>query len=187
MGYETAPATQMLATNCLICDRPLVDAASVEFGVGPVCRRKHGFDDDVPNREEANAAVYAAACAAQQGDVPTVLSLADTIEEYGLTTLATKVRERFIHIRLVEDEDGWVQVFTPYNADFVSALHRNVPRDGKRKVTDPEKRNNRGLPRFKCWEISRDHSRGLLAALSQAYAGDYAVGPKGVFTIPYPS
>ena len=36
-GYTNAPATKLLATNCLACGRPLVDALSVERGVGPEC------------------------------------------------------------------------------------------------------------------------------------------------------
>lgn len=44
MSYESAPATKMLATHCACCARPLVDAVSVEAGVGPECRRRHGFE-----------------------------------------------------------------------------------------------------------------------------------------------
>lgn len=44
-GYENAPATQMLATHCAICGRALVDAESVERGVGPDCAEKYGFGD----------------------------------------------------------------------------------------------------------------------------------------------
>lgn len=33
--YENAPATKMLATNCVVCGRALVDAVSVEMGIGP--------------------------------------------------------------------------------------------------------------------------------------------------------
>jgi hypothetical protein len=44
MSYETAPATLMLATRCACCSRPLCDAVSVEAGVGPECRKRHGFD-----------------------------------------------------------------------------------------------------------------------------------------------
>lgn len=43
MSYETAPATKMLATFCACCARPLVDAVSVETGVGPDCRKTHGY------------------------------------------------------------------------------------------------------------------------------------------------
>lgn len=41
--YENAPATKMLASHCACCARPLVDAVSVETGVGPDCRKTHGF------------------------------------------------------------------------------------------------------------------------------------------------
>lgn len=42
-GYENAPATQLLASYCACCSRPLVDSISVEAGIGPVCREKHGY------------------------------------------------------------------------------------------------------------------------------------------------
>ena len=44
MSYENAPATRMLATHCAACGRPLVDATSVETGMGPVCRERYGYD-----------------------------------------------------------------------------------------------------------------------------------------------
>ena len=40
MTYESAPATRMLEVKCNVCARPLVDAASVEAGIGPVCRSR---------------------------------------------------------------------------------------------------------------------------------------------------
>jgi len=45
MSYENASATKLVATHCICCGRPLVDAASVERGVGPECARKYGYDD----------------------------------------------------------------------------------------------------------------------------------------------
>lgn len=43
MSYESAPATRLVATACCCCGRPLVDSISVEAGVGPTCREKHGY------------------------------------------------------------------------------------------------------------------------------------------------
>jgi hypothetical protein len=43
MSYESAPATKMLATQCACCGRALVDAASIEAGMGPTCRKQHGY------------------------------------------------------------------------------------------------------------------------------------------------
>lgn len=55
MSYEAAPATRMLATHCAACARPLVDAKSVETGMGPDCRKRHGFNLAVS--EDARAGV----------------------------------------------------------------------------------------------------------------------------------
>lgn len=44
--YTDAPATHLLATHCCLCGRPLVDAPSVERGVGPTCARNAGLGDE---------------------------------------------------------------------------------------------------------------------------------------------
>ena len=44
MSYENAPATLLLATHCCLCGRPLVDAESVECGIGPHCRKDKSSD-----------------------------------------------------------------------------------------------------------------------------------------------
>ncbi len=43
--YVNAPATALVATHCCACGRPLLDARSVECGMGPTCREKHGFGE----------------------------------------------------------------------------------------------------------------------------------------------
>lgn len=43
-SYTAAPACEMLATHCCVCGLPLLDALSVELGIGPICRKKYGFD-----------------------------------------------------------------------------------------------------------------------------------------------
>lgn len=53
MSYESAPATLLVATHCCVCRRPLVDADSVECGIGPTCRS--GMDPDVTPDWEAVA------------------------------------------------------------------------------------------------------------------------------------
>lgn len=42
MSYENAINTRQMATRCVFCGRPLVDAVSVEAGAGPDCRAKYG-------------------------------------------------------------------------------------------------------------------------------------------------
>lgn len=43
--YENAPSTKMLATHCCACGRALRDAVSVEAGMGPDCRERHGYGE----------------------------------------------------------------------------------------------------------------------------------------------
>lgn len=44
--YTAAPATELLATSCCLCGRPLLDAASVERGIGPTCAKNAGVGDE---------------------------------------------------------------------------------------------------------------------------------------------
>jgi hypothetical protein len=43
-SYINAAATKFIATHCACCGKPLVDADSVQAGVGPDCRAMHGRD-----------------------------------------------------------------------------------------------------------------------------------------------
>lgn len=43
--YTLAPATELVATRCAICNRELLDVVSVETGVGPTCRKRHGYGE----------------------------------------------------------------------------------------------------------------------------------------------
>jgi hypothetical protein len=176
-GYENAPATKMLATNCVCCGRALVDAISVEMGIGPECRKENdgGITDET--RTEANKIVHGAAVAAGLGRIAEVLAAADKVEALGLTVLAGKMRRRFknaedkAEIEIVEI-NGSYRVITPYRRKdskaFVAAW-RMVP--GRR------------------WENGANvvpvaSKKVLWTVLKQFFGGKYAKGPKGVFRIP---
>ncbi len=188
MGYENAPATRLVATHCCICSRDLVDAKSVEMGIGPVCRGRVGMKGRYPNRETVNKLVYEAAIKAHGGDVDRVLEIATEVDQLGMPKLAEILRTRFIHIRLeiAEDDAEYIDVYTPFSMDFVRALHKYVPHMGMAQgvqVTAKRKRLD-DQQKFKCWMVRAGWKRGLLQALVAAYPGDRALGPKGVFTIP---
>ena len=56
--YQQAPATTMLNTKCAACGRALVDAASVQAGLGPHCRKAYlyeGMTDEL--RKNANEVI----------------------------------------------------------------------------------------------------------------------------------
>lgn len=169
MHYEEAPATKLLATHCACCARPLVDAKSVECGVGPDCRKMHGFDVDVSDaaRVEANGLVYR--IAAQQ-DGPEVLAMTDRLRALGFEKLAARIAERLATIR-IERVGGRVIVRAPYSPESVAAFRaipgRKFEKEGKdARNTFPE-----------------GSARQVLGALRKCFPGATASGPKGLFVL----
>lgn len=41
MTHENLPATKLVATHCCVCGHSLVEADSVETGIGPVCSKRY--------------------------------------------------------------------------------------------------------------------------------------------------
>ena len=178
-GYESAPATKMLATHCVCCGRPLIDATSVQLGIGPECRKGNdgGIPDDI--RIEANKCVFDASVAAQHGRVGDVLAIAKRINDLGLDKLAGKVARRFRNVAekadiSVEVEDDSYKVKTPYRRGdserFVTAW-RAIP--GRRF------RNGANY-------VPVSQKKALFNLLREFFGGKFAMGPKGAFRIPEP-
>jgi len=156
MSYENAPATKMVATNCACCGKELVDAVSVETGVGPECRRRHGY-------KKAEAAADWDAVASALGPAEwdacarAILASADESPEHVAHRFANllvhriaceqtgeRVKARVIALsalgfgklaariaqRLgavkVEEESGTLLVKAPYSEAFIEAA-RQVP------------------------------------------------------------
>ena len=175
--YTDSPACKMLNVRCVICGRLLVDAISIEAGLGPECRKENdgGIGSEV--RGEANKIVHQAALAAGLGRISEVLEAANKVESMGLVVLAGKMRRRFKNaerqadIEIVES-NGYYKVVTPYRRKdskaFINAW-RKVP--GRR------------------WEnganvVPVESKTALWAVLRDFFGGNYAKGPKGIFKIP---
>ena len=94
-NYENARSTVLLATRCIACNRPLCDATSVEAGMGPICRERYGYNQEIPNavRVQANQLIHEAALDATS--TTRRLEIASAIRQMGLTILADKIEERF--------------------------------------------------------------------------------------------
>jgi hypothetical protein len=178
-GYENAPATRLLATHCVVCGRPLVDARSVEMGIGPDCRDQYDGGIEDQTRQEANKIVHRAAIAAQRGKIAEVMEAADAIEQLGLAGLADAVRSRFsnaqknVTISIVES-NGVLIVTTPYRrgdaAAFIQAW-RAIPGRSYDRL-----RNANVVPvaaRRQLWDL-----------LKQFFPGKYGKSNTGIFRVP---
>ena len=185
-SYLNDPATHMLNTQCIVCSTPLRDAKSVELGIGPVCRAKNGFGKEIAaaDRIVANRKIREAATAKYHDDIERVFELANDIEALGLDQLAQIIRLRFITVQLIDVDDGWFDLHTPYDGDFLGAMKAKVPWNQREAVRDPEKLNRNGKPKFKHWRIAQGSKRALLGVLARFWPGTRAMGGKGVFVIP---
>jgi hypothetical protein len=189
MSYETAPATKMLATFCACCSLPLVDAVSVETGVGPDCRKKHGFakpDTEVPYdaactlvaevpegaeivagtstvRELVNRLVYRIA---RDQSGAHVLTWTNAVRTLGYTKLAARIAKRLAAVEI--EAEGDVYLVRARFSDVHLAAMRRVP--GRR--WDREN---------KCDRVPEASKAALLEALAKAHPGQVARGPKGLF------
>lgn len=122
--YTAAPAVELLATHCCLCNRPLLDADSVERGIGPTCARKAGVDDvahapdwtrvrailtpldvTVPDdaRRAANALVHRVGRDPHGADVPRYV---EAIEALGYLRLAATLAEHLVPARAHVAREG---------------------------------------------------------------------------------
>lgn len=170
MSYENAPATQMIATHCCVCNRPLVDSVSVELGIGPECRKKHGFNLEVSPeaRLAANALVHKLAASWNTSSEMDLMAALKELQGLGFLQLAATIARRLAAVTVTE-ADGVVTVDAAYS-EKATAAFRKVPGrkwDATNKVnTFPESSKNI-----------------LWGAIKHAYAGSIGVGPKGIFSI----
>lgn len=171
-GYENAPATRMLAVYCAACSRPLLDAKSVEIGLGPECRKRHGYRDllalsDV-SRARANLLVHEIAVA-QTG--LRVLEAVGELRALGLPTLADRIAERCAEI-VVSVDGGAYRVKAPYSEEAAAAWRcvpgRRWDRDAKVNTVPLERR-------AELWSLLQAH-----------YAGLCGIGPRGPFQVGAP-
>jgi hypothetical protein len=164
----------------VVCGRALVDAISVQMGIGPECREHVNAGIDDGTRKVANEYVYDAAIAAQEGRVEDVMKCAATIEGMGLDVLADKIRRRFKkaavrkHSITIEVAGDYFKVKTPFRRGdkeaFIKAW-RTIP--GRRY------RNRLNY-------VPKTEKAALWSLLREFFGGKYGTGPKGLFRIPKP-
>ena len=171
--YEDAKATHLLATHCACCSRPLLDARSVETGMGPICRKRYGFDDSIPEeaRKEANKLIYTIARHQKGEHVEGALA---RLKDLGFTKLVDRINKRLRKRPSVEINcnDGRLILKARIPAEswhnWLNAL-RQVP---GRKY---EGEGGNSFP------IER--KREVYQLLCEYLPGKTGVGPKGEFTI----
>jgi len=201
--YANSPACRMLATHCCACGRPLVDADSVELGIGPICRRRHGFNepdadadfdtaidlcggigDDVLSAaagialgdHDARKACNAVVyAAARHQGTPLARRLSTIIHALGYHTLAAKVATHA----------GAVATRHATHDQLGDTIAVKSPRHPGFK--DALRRRGawyRWERATKSWHVRKCDRGALWAALCECYPGIECTGPNGITTIP---
>jgi len=195
--YTSAPATSLVATRCAACGRPLLDAASVEIGMGPVCRERAGLDGEGTGADWARALPLLAGCGlavtndarraanavvhriAADQSAPTVPVLLGALELLGFAGVAAAIRAhlevRVPTVTVTAEGDRYAVTVADLDretfAAVVTAL-RGVPGrwfDGARKVN-----------------VVPARARGALwgALVSALPPGAQITGPNGTRVVP---
>lgn len=179
LNYESAPSTKMLATHCAVCGRPLVDALSVEIGMGPDCRKKYGKEfEGVTNdaRRVANKAVHRLAVwrhlmkanIATLDDSRAALSDIALVQQVGLSNLARTLENRLCSIRIEDRGADAMTMRTPYVDEFGRSMWRCEARWNAEE---------------KAWSFPRARRRDVYEALRRTFPRALGLGPSGAFVI----
>ena len=89
-------AERVILTHCAACGKGLSDPFSVETGVGPICRGKHGLEGATEeDRQTLRNLIAEAAKPLKECSAERALSIADSVEAAGFPALAQRMRKRF--------------------------------------------------------------------------------------------
>lgn len=190
--YADSPACKLVATHCACCGKPLLDAVSVEYGIGPDCRARHGYAlaDAFASWEAHDAALagtpalaviaeskchprlaanYLVWCIALEPEGEHAAAHVRALDALGFRRLAARIAKRLGAVSVVDDGEAYV-VKAPYSEPFLAALFRH----GVRSTFDREAKERR---------VERASRVGLWRALRAAYAGRMLVTAKGIATL----
>jgi hypothetical protein len=141
---------------------------SVETGIGPECRKRHGYSVKGAAEEaraEVNKLVHFIAC---RQDGIDVARAAERIRELGFAKLADRILDRVVAIRITAFGDVF-HVATPFRDDAVCGW-RTIP--GRRFDRDLKINVVPLASRAALWSLLRVYFKGALAT-----------GPRGPFVI----
>jgi hypothetical protein len=189
MGYEDSTACKIMATHCCACGKPLVDAKSVETGMGPVCRSKYGFDTEVPERVRtlANQIVYRLACDVSHGTVTMEsMNASSQLRALGFSKIADIFEFRMVKIAVeIGEFDGQECYFLRVPYDESGKFNYDAWTKTRFKVKRPAFKAPTQKEVFH-WGYAKDEyaRKRIFSALLKHHEGRLAFAPDGsVFEI----
>lgn len=189
MGYEDATATKIMATHCCACGKPLVDSVSVQTGMGPICRKKYGFDVEVPPRVRAlaNKIVYRLACDVSHNTVTMEsMEASSNLRALGFPKIANIFEARMVRIAIhVDGFDGQESYYLRAPYDETGAFNHSAWAPGRKPTKCAGFHTPTAKKTFHWTYPKNEESRKrIFDALVKHYNGHLAFAPDGsVFEI----
>lgn len=205
MSYLSAPATDLVATHCCVCNRRLLHAESVERGMGPDCRARYMPAAEGAASEataEANQIVYRlalvisgavapsqpGAAAARGGSsiraelaaqCPTGATYLERLRELGFPVLASKLEDAWLRRRAARPAEPEIRVEQEGDRLWVVSPYSEAAVAASQAIPgrwwDREHRRTR-------YPVSQ--RAAVWDLLRQYYPGVAGVGPQGPFVVP---
>jgi len=186
-AHVNAKATKILATHCCVCSTPLVDAKSIQAGIGPVCARKYLKNRDVETTpEEWGRAIDLLAGAKlvpddvkgkalkRRDDARHVCNLlvywaSTNYSDKSYVFECSQIIRMLGYVKLadkleqdrtsawLEQDEEFIYIHSRYEPDFPRVLRKHTW-------------NAKWMPKpDKCWRVPLAHMSGALFALAMVY------------------
>ena len=168
MQNANAGAAQ-LGIRCSGCNRVLSDAASIECGYGPECRRRAGHSfGGVSTAARAEANHILSVIMRDDVDKETAVDMIWKLRGLGFDYLPRLLEDRWVDVTIELDQRDYV-VTAPHVEAAIPAW-RAIP--GRQWLADRQANRVPMGQKWALWHLLRAH-----------YAGMRVAGPAGTFTI----
>lgn len=191
MSYLNSPSIEIVATKCFLCNRPLLDANSVESGIGPICKKKIGYFDEnsqddykyenIGISEIDNAVLEKLSindcrgavnslinfCSRCIKDKELIIKIVKQIDNLGYKELSKKIFYYICDIIIEQDND---------------LLYISYPKD-RRMDWVINKNNGKWDSKLEKYIINKNNKKRIWGAFKKFFPGSFCIGPKGVFKI----
>lgn len=202
MMTASAVRWNKVASHCCVCGLSLVDATSIEFGIGPVCRNKYSYEDayaiseatgvevslflaeqnfphevavsvdEAVQRDDSRRAANVLVHYASAEQGEAAILTAHVLRLLGYVALADRIQDRLLAVKLTRTPDGMVAVKTPFNLSFLGVL--------KAKWVPGRRWDGEN----KVWLLpDTDEGFENLTNALAVFSGEWAVGPNGPFKV----
>lgn len=159
---------RLLKQRCIACGKPVVEAQSVEAGMGPVCRKRYAWEGlPADSRELLNNVLTELSF---DPTIDNVCRAIGTAQRVGADRLEKLLIARFVDVEVVETNDKFYTIRFDYHEGMILRLRKAPGAFFNRKQ--------------KVWWVPQVNRHFLWVAICENYPGRLCKSAKGITRIP---